>query len=100
MVRRNVLGMRAGERSERGFALVAVAVWLGAILALAAIAIEVARLTTAATEVQVASDSAALAAAGALSTGAGTSGAQAAGRSAATADFVDRPPAGSERGAV
>ena len=67
MVRREVRDMRAGERSERGLALVAVAVWLGAVLALAAIAIEVAHLTTAATEVQVASDSAALAAAVALS---------------------------------
>ncbi len=81
--------MRAGERSERGLALVAVAAWLGAIVALAAIAIEVARLTTAATEVQVASDSAALAAAVALARGASTSGAQAAGRSAAAANFVD-----------
>ena len=81
--------MRAGERSERGLALVAVAVWLGAVLALAAIAIEVAHLTTAATEVQVASDSAALAAAVALSRGKSTSEAQAAGQSAAAANFVD-----------
>ena len=89
MVRREVRDMRAGERSERGLALVAVAVWLGAVLALAAIAIEVAHLTTAATEVQVASDSAALAAAVALSRGKSTSEAQAAGQSAAAANFVD-----------
>ena len=55
------MAMRA--RRERGVVMVVAAVWLTAIIAISAIAIEVSRLTDTATEVQVAADSAALAAA-------------------------------------
>jgi Flp pilus assembly protein TadG len=61
--------MRIGNRKEHGVTLLATGVWLSAFLALAAIAVEVARLTDTATEVQVAADSAALAAALAISQG-------------------------------
>ena len=81
--------MRSGGRRERGLALVASAVWLFAIFTMAAIAIEVARLTDAATEVQVAADAAAFAANVALGNTQTTSLAQAAGKSAAARNFVD-----------
>src|SRR5712664_2122087 len=81
--------MRSGDRRDRGLALVAGAVWTAAMLALAAIAIEVARLTTVATEVQVASDSAALAAAVALGKNQTTSQAQTAGQNTAAANSAD-----------
>src|SRR5207247_472267 len=81
--------MRSGGRRERGLALVASAVWLIAIFTMAAIAIEVARLTDAATEVQVAADAAAFAANVALGNTQTTSLAQAAGKSAAARNFVD-----------
>ncbi len=81
--------MRSGGRRERGLALVASAVWLIAIFTMAAIAIEVARLTNAATEVQVAADAAAFAANVALGKTQTTSLAQAAGKSAAARNSVD-----------
>ena len=81
--------MRTRSRRERGVAVVAGAVWLGAILALAAIAVEVARLTDTATEVQVAADAGAFAAAVALGKQQTNSQAQAAGSGAATANFAD-----------
>ena len=58
--------MQTRAARERGVALVAGALWIAAILAIAGIAIEVGRLTTTATEVQVAGDAGALAAAVAL----------------------------------
>ena len=57
------------HRSEGGFTLVGTAILLLALVGVTAIAVEVARLTTTATEVQVAADSAALAAALAISEG-------------------------------
>jgi len=80
--------MLTGRRTERGIALVATAISLVALLAIAAIALEVARLTDTATEVQVAADSAALAAALAISQN--LSGQAAAnGKSAAAANTAD-----------
>jgi hypothetical protein len=52
-----------GKPRERGVAMVLAAIWLVAIIAIAAIATEVSRLSDTATEVQVAADAAALAAA-------------------------------------
>ena len=81
--------MRSGDRRDRGLALVAGAVWIAAMLALAAIAIEVARLTDTATEVQVAADAAAFAAAVALGKNQTTSQAQTAGKNTAAANTAD-----------
>jgi len=61
--------MRIGIRDERGVTLVATAIWIFALVGIAAIAVEVARLTDTATEVQIAADSAALAAALAMTQG-------------------------------
>jgi len=55
--------MTRQTKDERGIAMALFALWLTAITAIAAIAIEVGRLTDTATEVQVAADAAALAAA-------------------------------------
>src|SRR5437879_12732426 len=55
--------MAAQPEGERGIAMVLAALLLTAIIAIAGIAVEVSRLTDTATEVQVAADAAALAAA-------------------------------------
>jgi hypothetical protein len=81
--------MRREHPAERGVALVAGALWLGAVVAMTAIAIEVARLTTTATEVQVAADAGAFAAAVALGRKKPPDDARAAGKSTAGANFVD-----------
>ncbi len=65
---------RRARRGERGVSLVLGALWVGAIGAVLAIAVEVGRLTDTATEVQVAADAAALAAAEDMVKG-GTAGA-------------------------
>src|SRR5207245_1764756 len=57
------LEMAAQPEGERGIAMVLAALLLTAIIAIAGIAVEVSRLTDTATEVQVAADAAALAAA-------------------------------------
>src|SRR2546428_2410422 len=61
--------MRARQRRESGVALVGAGIWFLALAAMVAIAVEIARLTDTATEVQTAADSAALAGALALSQG-------------------------------
>jgi hypothetical protein len=58
-----------GKRGDSGVTLAATAIFIFALLAITAIAVEVARLTATATEVQVAADSAALAGALAISQG-------------------------------
>jgi Flp pilus assembly protein TadG len=64
-----VPGLRTGNRRDSGITVVATAIWVLALLGITAMAVEVARLTTTATEVQVAADAAALAAALAISQG-------------------------------
>jgi len=89
-VLRDGFGLRNREhRGERGVALVAGALWFTAVLALAAIAIEVARLTDTATEVQIAADAAAFAGAVALGRNQTPSDAQAAGKSVAAVNAAD-----------
>jgi hypothetical protein len=61
--------MRARQRRESGIALVGAGIWFLALAAMVAIAIEIARLTDTATEVQVAADSGAIGGALALAQG-------------------------------
>ena len=84
--------MRTGRRRERGVAFALMAIWLAVSLGMAAMAVEVARLTTTATEVQIAADAAALGAAMALGKGQSTSDVQTAGKTVAAANFADGQP--------
>jgi hypothetical protein len=84
---------RQSER-ERGVAMVLAAIFLVAIVAISAIAIEVGRLTDTATEVQIAADSAALAGAQNLVNGGDIAAASAAGQTVASRNQTDgRAPA-------
>ena len=84
--------MRTGNRREAGFTLAAAAMAMIALLAIAGVAVEVARLTYTATEVQIGADSAALAAALALSQGQTQGVAQSRGQSAAGRNSADGRP--------
>ena len=77
------------RRGERGFVLVAAGIMLVAIVAVVAIAIDVARLTHTATEVQVAADASALGAAVASARGATEDGAIQAGRDVGSTNFAN-----------
>src|SRR2546422_8799482 len=81
------MAMRA--RRERGVVMVVAAVWLTAVIAMSATAIEVSRLTDTATEVQVAADSAALAAAQNMIDGGDTASATVAGKAVAAQNRTD-----------
>jgi Flp pilus assembly protein TadG len=88
-----------GNHRESGVAIVAMSIWIFALLAITAIAVEVARLTTTATEVQLAADSAALA--GALAISQGQSGqAVSQGQTAAGANSADGRPVDAAHGAT
>jgi hypothetical protein len=79
---------RPHARLERGAVLAAAGIWFAALVAIVAIAVEVARLTNTATEVQVAADAGALGAATAI--GRGQIGqAIPIGKSAAAANYAD-----------
>lgn len=80
--------MQDRNRRERGAVLASTAVWMIALLAITAIAVEVARLTTTATEVQVAADAAALGAAVAIGQPTPPS-ADAWGKAVAAANYAD-----------
>src|SRR5947207_1595397 len=85
--------MRTPTSRERGLAMALAALWLAAIVAIAAITIEVSRLTDTATEVQVAVDAAALAAAENMLKGGNVDSAKAAARTVASQNRTDgRPP--------
>src|SRR3989442_1287162 len=85
------------RRGERGVALALAAIFLTAIMAIAAIAIEVSRLTDTATEVQVAADAAALAAAEKMLSGGDAGTASAAAQTVARQNQTDgHGPAASE----
>src|SRR2546426_4336121 len=89
--------MKTPTRRERGVAMALAALWLAAIIAIAAITIEVSRLADTATEVQVAADAAALAAAQNMVRGGDTGSAIAAAQSVAGQNRTDgRAPAGSD----
>ena len=77
------------RRRERGFVLVAAGIMLIAVVAVVAIAIEVARLTHTATEVQVAADASALGAAVASAHGATEGSAIQAGRDVGSTNFAN-----------
>src|SRR5437667_9897598 len=86
--------MRTPTSRERGLAMALAALWLAAIVAIAAITIEVSRLTDTATEVQVAVDAAALAAAENMLKGGNVDSAKAAARTVAAQNRTDgRGPA-------
>ena len=86
--------MKAATRHERGIAMALFALWLAAIVAIAAITIEVSRLSDTATEVQVAVDAAALAGAENLLKGGNVDSAKAAARTVAAQNRTDgRGPA-------
>jgi Flp pilus assembly protein TadG len=77
------------RRREQGFVLVTAGIFLIAVLAVVAIAIEVSRLTHTATEVQVAADAGALGAAVASTKGASEGDAIQAGRQTASFNFAN-----------
>ena len=80
--------LRTRRARERGVTLIAGGVWMIAMLAIVAIAVEIARLTDTATEVQASADSGALGAA--LSIARGASGqAVTAGQNAAALNYAD-----------
>src|SRR5438046_6083714 len=81
--------MRSQRRNEKGVALVAAGIFMVAMLALAAIAVEVARLTDTATEVQVVADVGAMGAAVARARGKDEAGAIQAGTDVAVLNFAD-----------
>ena len=81
--------MKAATRHERGIAMALFALWLAAIVAIAAITIEVSRLSDTATEVQVAVDAAALAGAENLLKGGNVDSAKAAARTVAAQNRTD-----------
>src|SRR2546428_6994042 len=81
--------MAAQSEGERGIAMVLAALLLVAIIAISGIAIEVSRLTDTATEVQVAADSAALAAAQNIIEGGDTASATVAGKAVAAQNRTD-----------
>src|ERR1051326_5979802 len=81
--------MRSRGRRERGVVLFATGIFLLAMLALAAIAIEVSRLTDTATEVQVVADVGAMGAAVARARGKDEAGAIQAGTDVAVLNFAD-----------
>jgi hypothetical protein len=83
-----VPNVRIGNGGQGGFAVPATLIWFGALVAVAAIAVEIARLTTTATEVQVSADAAALAGALAISQGQ-TAQAVSWGQNAAKANSAD-----------
>src|SRR5436190_2966706 len=81
--------MRNQRPREKGIALVAAGIFMVAMLALAAIAVEVARLTDTATEVQVVADVGAMGAAVARARGKDEGQAIQAGTDVATLNFAD-----------
>src|SRR5438045_8104897 len=86
--------MASRNGRERGVVMVVAAVWLAAIVAITAIAMEVSRLTDTATEVQVAADASALAAAQNMIAGGTTASAIVAGATVAGENRTDgRAPA-------
>jgi Flp pilus assembly protein TadG len=81
-------------KRERGVAMVLAAIWLTAMIAISALTIEVSRLTDTSTEVQVAADAAALAAAQNMIRGGTTDSATIAARTVAGSNKTDgRAPA-------
>ncbi len=84
-----MIAMKRHGKRERGVAVILAALWLGAITAVAAIAVEVARLTHVATEVQIAADAAALAAAKNLFGGGDQTSATTAGQTVAGKNQAD-----------
>jgi len=80
--------IRTRRARERGVTLIAGGVWLMAMLAIVAIAVEIARLTDTATEVQAAADAGALAAALAIERGQSAQ-ASTVGKNAAGSNFAD-----------
>ena len=81
--------MKTPTRRERGIATALFALWLVAIVAIAAITIQVSRLSDTATEVQVAVDAAALAAAENMLKGGNVDSAKAAARTVAAQNRTD-----------
>jgi len=81
--------MKTPTRRERGIAMALFALWLVAIVAIAAITIQVSRLSDTATEVQVAVDAAALAAAENMLKGGNVDSAKAAARTVAAQNRTD-----------
>jgi Putative Flp pilus-assembly TadE/G-like len=89
--------MTRRTKGERGVTVALAAMWLVAITAIAAITIEVARLTDTATEVQIAADAAALAAAQRVINGGDTASATDVARNVAAQNRTDgRAPAASD----